>query len=91
MYYSGHGVPQDYVRAGEWFILAKDGGVEQANKALSLLEQHMTPAQIAEAPNASPISGGKHITSNSETSPDRAPGSGGLIRILAKCSLALKW
>jgi hypothetical protein len=42
-------VPRDYVQADKWFILAKAGGVEQANKGLSLLESEMTPAQLTEA------------------------------------------
>ncbi len=49
MYDSGHGVPQDYVQAAKWSILAKAGGVKDANELLSSLESEMTPAQIAEA------------------------------------------
>jgi TPR repeat protein len=49
MYYFGQGVSQDYIQAAIWLILAKAGGVEQANKGLSLLELEMTPAQITEA------------------------------------------
>ncbi len=41
-------MPQNYIQAATWTILAKVGGVD-ANKLLSLLESEMTPAQIAEA------------------------------------------
>ncbi len=49
MYGKRQGVAQDYMPAAKWLILAKAGGVENADKLLSLLESEMTPAQIAEA------------------------------------------
>jgi TPR repeat protein len=49
MYDLGRGVLQDYVQAAKWLILAKVGGGKNANKALSFLEQKMTPTELAEA------------------------------------------
>ncbi len=49
MYAKGEGVPQDYVQARMWVNLAAAQGNEQARKAVDLLAEKMTPAQIAEA------------------------------------------
>ena len=49
MYGKGQGVAQDYMQAAKWLILAKAGGIENANKLLSSLESRITPTQIAEA------------------------------------------
>ncbi len=49
MYADGQGVPQDYVNAHMWFNLAAAQGDQDALKNRELVEQRMTPAQIAEA------------------------------------------
>ena len=49
MYYKGEGVPQDFVQAYKWAWLAANQGLDQAIQALDILEQDMTPDQIAEA------------------------------------------
>jgi len=49
MYTAGQGVPKDYVLAHMWINLAAPKGVKGAVKARDLLEEMMTPAQIAEA------------------------------------------
>lgn len=49
MYVSGHGVPKDVVRAQMWLILSAAQGNVYAVQARNLLEEQMTPAQIAEA------------------------------------------
>jgi len=49
MYYNGDGVPKDYVEAYMWFDLALASGFEDAVKYRSLIEEMMTPEQIAEA------------------------------------------
>jgi TPR repeat protein len=49
MYYNGDGVPKDYVEAYMWFDLALAAGFEDAVKYRSLVEEIMTPEQIAQA------------------------------------------
>ncbi len=49
MYFNGRGVPKDYVQARMWANLAAAQGNEQARKAVDLLAEKMTPAQLAEA------------------------------------------
>jgi TPR repeat protein len=49
MYYNGDGVPKDYVEAYMWFDLALATGFEDAVKYRSLVEEIMTPEQIAQA------------------------------------------
>ena len=49
MYAEGRGVPQDYVLAHMWFSLAAAQGEKRAVETLAMVEQRMTPAQIAEA------------------------------------------
>src|SRR6266403_2023772 len=49
LYAEGRGVPQDYVRAHMWFSLSRAQGEQSAVKGLEMVEQRMTPAQIAEA------------------------------------------
>ena len=49
MYTHGKGVPQDDVLAHMWFSLADSLGDKNAIKNRNLLENLMTPAQIAEA------------------------------------------
>jgi TPR repeat protein len=49
MYAEGRGVSQDYVRAHMWFSLSRAQGEQSAVKGLEMVEQWMTPAQIAEA------------------------------------------
>ncbi len=45
----GRGVPQDNVQAHLWHTLAAAQGHEQARKAVDLLAEIMTPAQLADA------------------------------------------
>ncbi len=49
MYFTGRGVPKDYVQARMWVNLAAAQGHEEARKAVDILAEKMTPAQIAEA------------------------------------------
>jgi len=50
MYYEGRsGAPQDYVLAHMWLNLAAAQGFEKAAELRDLLEENMTPAQLAEA------------------------------------------
>ena len=49
MYKVGSGVPQDYVLAHMWYNLAAARGNEKAEKNREILENQMTPDQIAEA------------------------------------------
>ena len=42
-------LPQDYVLAHMWLNLAASQGDEYGIKVRDLLEEHMTPAQLAEA------------------------------------------
>ena len=48
MYANGIGVPKDLVITYIWENLAADQGEEKAKKMRGLLEEEMTPAQIAE-------------------------------------------
>ena len=48
-YANGNGVIRDYVQAYKWDNLASAQGVERAKLFLPILEQRMTPEQIAEA------------------------------------------
>lgn len=47
-YAKGEGVEQDKVQAHQWLRLAAGQGYDPAKKALPLLDQRMSPAQIAE-------------------------------------------
>ncbi len=49
MYAEGEGLPKDYVLAYMWETLAAAQGNENAVKGRDLLEELMTPAQIAGA------------------------------------------
>ena len=49
MYQFGTGVSQDYVLASMWYNLAVAQGSENAQETQDILEQRMTPEQIAEA------------------------------------------
>ncbi len=49
MYYNSLGLPQDYVNAHVWFNLASEQGHEESRAFLYILEEEMTPDQIAEA------------------------------------------
>jgi TPR repeat protein len=49
MYAQGQGVPQNYVNAHMWFSLAAAQHYQDAVKKRDLVEQSMTPAQIADA------------------------------------------
>jgi TPR repeat protein len=49
MYLLGHSVPQDYVLAHLWFNLAAARGDKDAAKNRDIVEELMTPDQIAEA------------------------------------------
>ena len=49
MYVSGEGVPRDIVMAYMWFELAAALGDEDAKTNKGILQEQMTPAQIAEA------------------------------------------
>ena len=49
LYKTGSGVPQDYVLAHMWYNLAAARGNEKAEKNREILENRMTPEQIAEA------------------------------------------
>jgi TPR repeat protein len=48
MYYDGWDVPQDYVTAYAWFNLAAAQGHERGVKNRDMVQESMTPAQIAE-------------------------------------------
>ena len=48
MYYDGWDVPQDYVIAYAWFNLAAAQGNERAAKNKDMVQESMTPAQVAE-------------------------------------------
>jgi S1-C subfamily serine protease len=48
-YFNGDGVPQDYVEAHMWFNLASAQGHKSAKENLPIVEQSMTPQQIAQA------------------------------------------
>ena len=49
MYASGHGVPQDNIRALMWINIAASKGLETALKYKDVVAKKMTSAQIAEA------------------------------------------
>ena len=49
MYTHGKGVMQDYIEAHKWFSIADASGHAGGSKNRSLVEKHMTPAQINEA------------------------------------------
>jgi TPR repeat protein len=49
MYYSGNGVPQDYIQAHMWLNLAASEGNETASQDREILAKSMTPDQLAEA------------------------------------------
>ncbi len=49
MYAKGEGTLQDYVEAYAWFYLAGVNGNQSAKNKLSVLEQRMTPEQVAAA------------------------------------------
>ncbi len=49
MYSNGQGVPQDYVQAYMWLSLPAAQGSETAREGRDLLEEMMTPPQIANA------------------------------------------
>jgi TPR repeat protein len=48
-YASGQGVPQDYVMAHMWFSLSAAQGSQDAATNRDIIQNMMTPAQIAEA------------------------------------------
>jgi hypothetical protein len=48
-YYSGQGVPQDYVQTHMWCNLAAAAGNRMAPTIRDLIAKKMTPTQIAEA------------------------------------------
>jgi hypothetical protein len=52
MYADGQGVPQDYVQAHMWFSLSAAQGGQVAAIERDSISSRMTPAQIAEAPEA---------------------------------------
>ena len=49
LYASGRGVPKNIVVSQMWLTLSAAQGNEHARRARDLLEERMTPAQIAEA------------------------------------------
>ena len=49
MYANGTGVPENNVRAYVWWSLAEVQGNESAASYLDIVEEQMTPAQIAKA------------------------------------------
>ena len=49
VYYSGEGLPKDFVKAYVWFRLALNKGFEPAKRYLDILRPQMTPQQIAQA------------------------------------------
>ena len=57
-YRDGRGVPQDYQRALEWFLLAAAAGVADAPSAAEALQARMSPAQITAAQAAATSRGG---------------------------------
>ena len=46
MYAKGEGVPQDYVEAYAWVLLAKAKGNEHASEKISILEKRLTAEQM---------------------------------------------
>ena len=53
MYYKGHGVQQDFVRAHMWLNLSAASDDQDAGKVRDEIAERMTPAQIAEARRSS--------------------------------------
>jgi uncharacterized protein len=49
MYFLGHGVPENYIIAHQWFNLAAAGGGKNAEDLRNTVAAKMTQAQIAEA------------------------------------------
>ena len=49
MYYKGEGVPKNYIHSYSWISLAASNNYQQARGLIVLLEQVMTPKQIASA------------------------------------------
>ncbi len=49
MYYQGEGVPKDKVQAYMWAYIAAQQGLDPAIQAINILDQELTPAEIAEA------------------------------------------
>ncbi len=50
MYFNGRGVPQDYVQAHKWFnLFASSSKDKDAARVRDLVQNIMTPAQVAEA------------------------------------------
>ncbi len=49
MYFSGLGVPQDYVLAHMWFNLAASQGRKTAAKNRDIVAKKMTPADVSKA------------------------------------------
>ena len=49
LYLKGRGVSKNYVQAHKWFTRAAAGGYKDARRGLDLVEQRLSPAQIAEA------------------------------------------
>ncbi len=52
-YFNGNGLPKDYIEAYKWYNLASAQGHEDARKALLIVEQKITPEQIAEGQRVS--------------------------------------
>ena len=48
MYYSGTGVPKNFIRAYSWWSMAKTNGVKQAAEGIDTLKPMLTPQQLAE-------------------------------------------
>jgi len=49
MYADGQGVARDFVEAYKWISLAIAGGMIEFEEILSLLQEHMSEAQVAES------------------------------------------
>src|SRR5262249_19761961 len=49
LYAEAQGVPQDFIQAHMWFLLAAANGDENSAERRDLLAREMTPAQITEA------------------------------------------
>jgi hypothetical protein len=49
MYFKGNGIPQDFIHAHMWFILAAAGGDEKGRANRDLAAEKMTSTQVAEA------------------------------------------
>jgi len=49
MYDEGLGAKQDYIQAHKWFNIAGANGDEIGHKNKDIIEERMTPGQIAEA------------------------------------------